>query len=100
MIRRLLNHPHPLVRKIVHYGRVPLGVFLILLGIAGLFLPVLQGWLTIFAGIVVLAPDSRLAKTIRRRLQRLRARWRLWRTRRRLARIRGRAERDKASGGQ
>ncbi len=96
MIRRLLNHPHPLVRKIVRYGRIPLGIFLILLGIAGLFLPVIQGWLTIFAGIVVLAPDSRLAKAIKRRLQRLRARLRLWKTRRRMACIRRRAERDEA----
>ncbi|MCE5279025.1 MAG: PGPGW domain-containing protein [Planctomycetaceae bacterium] len=95
-MRKLLRHRHPLVRKIVHYGRIPLGILLILLGIAGLVLPVLQGWAMIFAGIILLAPNSRFSKWIKRKLQRLRARARIWRARRRVARVRRRAEKDKA----
>ena len=41
------------------------GVFLILLGIIGLVLPILQGWLLIFLGLSLIAP--RLAERLRRR---------------------------------
>ncbi len=43
---------------------ISFGVTLILAGIAGIFLPVLQGWLLIFAGLAVLSPHSRRARTI------------------------------------
>lgn len=42
------------------------GVGLLLLGVVGLFLPVLQGWLMIFAGLSLLSPA--LAAQLRRRL--------------------------------
>jgi len=38
--------------------RITVGVILLGLGIVGLALPVLQGWLTIFAGLYVLFPEE------------------------------------------
>ena len=43
---------------------ISFGILLILVGIAGLFLPILQGWLLILAGLAVLSPHSRRAKAI------------------------------------
>lgn len=40
------------------------GSILILLGIAGLFLPILQGWLMILGGLALLSPHSRWAHAI------------------------------------
>ena len=85
-MKKLLNHPHPLVRKLVRYGRIPLAIVLILGGIAGLFLPILQGVAMITAGVILLAPNSRFSKWTNRKNHRLRARWRLWKYRRRARR--------------
>ncbi len=41
--------------KAIQYG---LGILLIMIGVAGLFLPVLQGVLLILLGVVVLRADS------------------------------------------
>lgn len=55
------------LRRII---RVCIGILLILIGIAGLFLPFIQGIALISAGIIILAPDTRLSrwmiKTFRR----------------------------------
>jgi hypothetical protein len=53
--------PKSLVLRVVAIG---VGASLILLGIVGLFLPVLQGWLMIVAGLAVLSPYSRRARRI------------------------------------
>ncbi len=46
--------------------RLIVGIFLLTLGIVGLALPVLQGWLTIFAGLYVLFPeDTPIGRKIR-----------------------------------
>lgn len=50
--------------------RISLGVTLILLGVAGLVLPFLQGFLLISAGILLLAPDSRVGRWLIRQLRR------------------------------
>ena len=44
------------------------GVFLILLGIVGLFLPILQGWALIFLGLTLVSPS--VAGRLRRRISR------------------------------
>jgi len=49
-----------------------LGWLLLILGVAGLFLPVLQGILFIFLGVVILAPN---VPFFHRLLQRLKARY-------------------------
>ncbi len=46
-------------RKIVVFV---IGMTLVAFGIVGLFLPVLQGWLTIFAGLAVLATEFAWAR--------------------------------------
>jgi uncharacterized membrane protein YbaN (DUF454 family) len=38
--------------------RLSVGAGLLVLGVVGLFLPVLQGWLFILAGLSVMAPES------------------------------------------
>ena len=43
---------------------ITIGSLLILLGIAGLFLPILQGWLMIFAGLALLSPHSVRARRL------------------------------------
>lgn len=46
--------------------RITVGICLLILGVVGLALPVLQGWLTIFAGLYVLFPeDSRTGGKLR-----------------------------------
>ena len=57
------------LKKIV---RQVVGVGLLGLGVVGLMLPVLQGWLTIFAGLYVLFPEDtptgkKLREYVRRR---------------------------------
>ncbi len=55
------------------------------LGVLGLFLPFLQGWLLIVVGALLLAPDipffARLAELIERRVPGIRAPLRRWRAR-------------------
>ncbi len=57
---------------VIRIALLILGWILILLGIAGLFLPVLQGILLIVAGLWVLSLES---KTARRLLERIRHRF-------------------------
>jgi len=70
--------------------RIIAGVLLILVGIVGLMLPVMPGWIFIFPGIYLLGPDTRPARFLRRQFRRLRA-WALLRRRRRRARARVRS---------
>ena len=49
--------------------RISSGVLLLLLGVAGLFLPLLQGVLLLIAGLAVLAVDVPLARNLYRRLK-------------------------------
>ena len=46
------------------------GAFLMLLGIPGIFLPVLPGWLLIGIGLIVLAQEVRSARRLLQWLQR------------------------------
>jgi len=46
-----------------------LGITLLLIGIAGLVLPVLQGWLFIIAGLAVLSSHSRWANAVHQRVK-------------------------------
>jgi uncharacterized protein YqgC (DUF456 family) len=43
-----------MVKQFLHYFRIASGVILILVGIAGVVLPVLPGWILIFIGIELL----------------------------------------------
>jgi len=52
--------------------RFILGIAFLVLGVLGLFLPILQGILFLIVGLIILAPESR---RIRRLLDRLRLRW-------------------------
>ena len=60
-------------------ARAVLGSLLILIGIAGLFLPVLPGWLLIIPGLTVLARDfvwaERMHQWLKDRLDRARGRF-------------------------
>jgi len=51
------------------FSKLLLGWFLVILGIAGLFLPFLQGILFLFLGVTILSAES---KWVRRRLAKLR----------------------------
>ena len=55
------------------------GILLILLGIIGLILPVMPGWIFFPPGIYLIGPSSRPARFLRKHLRRLRA----WTRRRR-----------------
>jgi uncharacterized protein YqgC (DUF456 family) len=48
-------------RTVLSILRIVAGSILLLLGIAGLFLPILQGWLMIFAGLLLLFPEETAA---------------------------------------
>jgi hypothetical protein len=45
-------------RQAVRVLRLSVGGVLLLVGVIGLFVPILQGWLFIFAGLSVMAPES------------------------------------------
>jgi hypothetical protein len=67
-------------RTVLSILRVLAGGMLLLAGIAGLFLPILQGWLLIFAGLLVLFPEEtaagrRIRIWIRTRRAELKNRW-------------------------
>jgi uncharacterized protein len=52
------------------FFRYVLGIFFLILGVIGLFLPILQGILFIFIGLLILAPESRLIRKFLARLRR------------------------------
>jgi uncharacterized membrane protein YbaN (DUF454 family) len=67
--------------------RITVGLFLLLLGIAGLFLPILQGVATIIAALAILRQDIPLAERVWQRwivpLERRCQQWlQAWRQRR------------------
>jgi uncharacterized membrane protein YbaN (DUF454 family) len=53
-----------LLRALRHALRVVLGILLLVVGLAGLILPVLPGWPFIAAAVVLLGPRTRLARHI------------------------------------
>ena len=55
---------HPKLRLFWKILSISFGSLLILVGIAGLFLPILQGWLMILAGLAILSPHSERARAI------------------------------------
>ncbi len=69
----------PDLRKIL---RIALGVFCVLLGVAGLFLPILQGILFLLIGFYLLSREipwvRRQWLRLRRRYPAVFARWRRW----------------------
>lgn len=50
--------------------RIPIGVTFIILGIAGLILPILQGWLFLAIGSLVLSVDVKFFARIENRISR------------------------------
>lgn len=62
MAPRVPAGKHPRLVMFWKILSISFGGALILLGIVGLFLPILQGWLMIFAGLAILSPHSRWAR--------------------------------------
>jgi len=62
-------HRHP----VLHALRVALGLVLVLVGILGLILPIMPGWVFLIPGLVILAdyfpPIRRLLDWARRKLE-------------------------------
>jgi uncharacterized protein len=54
------------------FFRYTFGIFFLILGVIGLFLPILQGILFIIVGLLILAPES---KKIQRLLDKLRQKY-------------------------
>lgn len=56
------------IKKIFKTG---LGIALLILGIIGLALPILQGWLMIIGGILLVAPDrgKKITKWIKNKIK-------------------------------
>ncbi len=57
------------MRRIKRIGMVIVGWFFILLGIVGLFLPILQGILFIMIGLAILSSRSELIRRLLKRLE-------------------------------
>ena len=53
--------------------RIAVGIALILVGLLGLLVPIMPGWVPILIGIALLGPRTRLAKWLRRTFVRLKA---------------------------
>lgn len=49
-------------RTVVRYSRLTGGGLLVLFGVISGFLPVLQGWMFILAGLAIMAPESARAQ--------------------------------------
>src|SRR5262245_7131206 len=75
-MKKRIKHPHPVLRV----TRLIVGILLILMGVIGSLLPILQGWMFLIPGLGLLAPESR---RIRKLVVWLRARLRLRRFRKR-----------------
>ena len=75
-MRKRIRHPHPVWRIV----RLVSGILLLLLGIVGGLLPVIQGWMFVIPALLLLAPESRL---IRRIVVKMRTKLKLRRRRRR-----------------
>ena len=62
-----------LVSSLQHAGRIALGTGLVLLGIAGLILPVMPGWVFLIPGLLILAdyfpPIRRLVEFAKKRFR-------------------------------
>jgi len=58
--------PHVMRHRLPLVLRLAIGIALILLGIAGLALPIMPGWIFIAMGVVVLGPRTSLGKWIRK----------------------------------
>lgn len=96
-MKKRITHPHPVWRLI----RLISGILLLIIGIIGGLLPILQGWMFVIPALVLLAPESRLVRKI---VVKMRTKLNLRRTRRKremqAARKAGRRaapEREKAS---
>ena len=75
-MKKRLKHPHPVLRII----RLAAGILLLVLGIIGGLLPIIQGWIFVLPALALLAPESRF---IRKLIIRLRTKLRLRRLRKR-----------------
>lgn len=53
---------------IVHYGLQVIAYLLILIGIVGLLLPIVPGWIFIILGVIILGEESFVGGHIHRRL--------------------------------
>ncbi len=51
-------------RQAVRVIRLSAGGVLLLVGVLGGFVPVFQGWLFVLAGLAVMAPESRRARSL------------------------------------
>lgn len=67
--RRALGHP--MRRQALRIARLSAGSLLLVIGVIGGFIPVLQGWVFVLAGLSVLAQESDRARAL---LDRIRAR--------------------------
>jgi uncharacterized membrane protein YbaN (DUF454 family) len=56
-------------RQALRIARLSAGSVLILVGVIGGFIPVLQGWVFILAGLSVLAQESERARTLLDRIR-------------------------------
>lgn len=51
-------------KQVVRYARLAIGLLLIVLGVIGGFIPILQGWVFVLAGLTLMAPESRCARRL------------------------------------
>jgi uncharacterized protein YqgC (DUF456 family) len=51
-------------RQAVRVARLSVGAILLIVGVVGGFIPLLQGWLFIIAGLTVMAPESQMARAV------------------------------------
>mgnify|MGYP003929685425 CR=1 FL=1 len=49
-------------RTILGWARLLAGSVLVLFGIIGGFIPILQGWVFVLAGLALMAPESQVAR--------------------------------------
>jgi hypothetical protein len=49
-------------RQVERATRLVLGSILLLIGFIGGFIPVMQGWIFVIAGLTIMAPESRRAR--------------------------------------
>jgi uncharacterized membrane protein YbaN (DUF454 family) len=55
--------------------RIAAGVVLIAIGLLGLALPIMPGWILIIIGVMLIAPGSRMARWIKQVAAKGRAKW-------------------------
>jgi hypothetical protein len=72
VMKRTLRQLWQLMKKPL---RIVLAILMILIGVLGWIFPILPGWAFFVPGVVLLAPNTRFSRWVKRKAHQMRVRW-------------------------